>query len=184
MLLTPKHRIQQRATYQWRVWISGEDGAGIVMSKHGVRLLILFDTFSPSLTLKMSFFAYFQCLDKSKEFKWLIWRVTEVLVRGNEWINSLLFDLLYNFTVWGMVSSFWAVWHECLEVISALLGKNDNLTLVDTLLSFFGIIETSWKASISIDSVVHDFTTKIGVRNDTFIDMWTYCTLFWVQPMP
>ena len=183
MLLTPKHRIQQRATYQWRVWISGEDGAGIVMSKHGVRLLILFDTFSPSLTLKMSFFAYFQCLDKSKEFKWLIWRVTEVLVRGNKWINSLLFDLLYNFTVWEMLSSFWAVRHESWSY-KCTIGQNDNLNLVDTLLSFFGIIETSWKASISIDSVVRDFTTKIGVRNDTFIDMWTYCTLFWVQPMP
>jgi len=41
-----------------------------------------------------------------------------------------------------------------LRSYSALLGKNDNLAIVDTLLSFFGIIEKLLKASILMDSVV------------------------------
>ena len=37
---------------------------------------------------------------------------------------------------------------------SALLAINDNLTIVDTLLVYFGIIGTLLKASILTDSVV------------------------------
>ena len=51
MLSTPKYYTQQQSTYQWRVWISGEHGACFGLSTNGVRLLILFCTFSPSLTL-------------------------------------------------------------------------------------------------------------------------------------
>ena len=67
-----------------------------------------------------------------------------------------------------------------LRSYSALLGKNDNLAIVDTLLSFFGIIGTLLKASILTDSVVPCpvISQRIGVRDYTFIDMWTTQTLF------
>ena len=44
---------------------------------------------------------------------------------------------------------------------SALLAINDNLTIVDTLLVYFGIIETSLKASILTDSVVPWFHNEL-----------------------
>jgi len=64
MLHTPKYYTQQQATYQWRVWTSGEHGAGFGLSTNGVRLLILFDTFSPSLTLKCHYSLIFDIWTK------------------------------------------------------------------------------------------------------------------------
>lgn len=83
-------------------------------------------------------------------------------VVAGEWMNKQLpfrfiiqFDCLRN----GVI--ILSCMTRMLRSYSALLGKNDNLAIVDTLLSFFGIIGTLLKASILTDSVVPWFHNEL-----------------------
>ena len=126
--------------------IGGAWGRHWFVRKWGETANFILHFFTLSLT-RTSFLAYFQCLDKIKQCKWLLWMSIKVVLQGRKQWNSFLLDLSNNllyedsfqdFGRWSttVMNTPWSLWWEIRIVFHC------GNTSID-----FGTNGRSWKHS-------------------------------------